>query len=321
MRSHSTLTLALTIALLFLDGAPIVRAQGCEPNILPPHSVVHGRTVGEWAGEWWSWALSIPTGRNPVVADDGKFCHEGQSGPVFFLAGNFGEETERVCEVPVPCGKWILVAISNIITWIPLDCVQFPQCRAFVEEFEDLVSVLECEVDGQSIPNLGDYREESPPFEFTVPEDSPFGLPPGTYEDAVTDGYWLMLEPLCEGEHTIRAKAVVGPPEDPIFWLEVTHTFEVSPCGTLRRGDANVDGRLNISDPGRILARLFRGASPFPCEDAADGNDDGRIDLTDAVFLLEYLFRNGPPLPPPGPLECGEDPTADDLAECSATCA
>jgi hypothetical protein len=81
------------------------------------------------------------------------------------------------------------------------------------------------------------------------------------------------------------------------------------PPGVLfRRGDANNDGRLNISDPSFILRFLFEaGGGPAPiCADAADGNNDEAVDIGDAVFLFNYLFRRQGPPPPPFP-GCGTD--------------
>ncbi len=79
------------------------------------------------------------------------------------------------------------------------------------------------------------------------------------------------------------------------------------------RGDADGSTSITVSDPVRILDRLFA-ADPAPtsCEDAVDANDDGAIDLSDAVFLLTFLFRRGD-LPRWPRFRCGEDPTPDAL--------
>ncbi len=87
-----------------------------------------------------------------------------------------------------------------------------------------------------------------------------------------------------------------------------------------RRGDANGDGRVDLSDPVFLLNGLFSGATPPPCDDAADTNDDGRLDLSDAVFALDHLFQAGAAPPSPGPETCGVDPTEDDLVSCKTAC-
>ena len=93
------------------------------------------------------------------------------------------------------------------------------------------------------------------------------------------------------------------------------------PVPTFRRGDANGDGKVGLTDAVVILGHLFQGDSALACLDAADPNDDGTINLTDPVGLLNYLFQGGgQPPAPPGPSECGEDPTEDELADCAEGC-
>ncbi len=72
-------------------------------------------------------------------------------------------------------------------------------------------------------------------------------------------------------------------------------------------GDANQDGRLNISDGITYLKMLFGSASPpLPCAGASmseggnltvfDVNGDSATNIADVVYLLGYLFSSG--LPP-----------------------
>ncbi|HNR98169.1 MAG TPA: dockerin type I repeat-containing protein [Planctomycetota bacterium] len=84
------------------------------------------------------------------------------------------------------------------------------------------------------------------------------------------------------------------------------------PAPSFIRGDANGDGRIDLSDAVTILRFLFA-AAPTDCGDALDANDSGRVDVADAVYVLAYLFGAGPPPPAPFPRH-GPDPTADDLA-------
>jgi len=71
-----------------------------------------------------------------------------------------------------------------------------------------------------------------------------------------------------------------------------------------RRGDANADGAMDLSDAVAILSFLFLGTGDLPCRDAADVDATGFLELTDAVYLLQFLFLSG--LPPPPPVQaCG----------------
>jgi len=85
---------------------------------------------------------------------------------------------------------------------------------------------------------------------------------------------------------------------------------------TFTRGDANKDGKLDISDSINTLNVLFVGKGAILCADAADSNDDGRIDISDVIYTIAFLFTGGP-IPPEPFSSCGLDPTADDLRECN----
>ncbi len=78
------------------------------------------------------------------------------------------------------------------------------------------------------------------------------------------------------------------------------------------RGDSNVDGEVNLTDPVFTLNAFFVGGSPLTCHDAADADDNGSVQLTDAVFTLNFLFLSGerPPFPFP---HCGADQTKDTI--------
>jgi len=85
-------------------------------------------------------------------------------------------------------------------------------------------------------------------------------------------------------------------------------------CVTFLRGDANEDGRTDVSDAVCMLGYLFLGEPASLCEDGADANDDGLLNITDPIYFLRYLFLaadNAPP--PPFPLP-GPDKTWDSLS-------
>ena len=84
-----------------------------------------------------------------------------------------------------------------------------------------------------------------------------------------------------------------------------------------RRGDADSEESVNITDAVRILNVLFVGLGEITCLDAADADDNGSVEITDAVRILNVLFLGLGSLPAPGPDACGTDPTEDDLG-CAA---
>ncbi|HVR75690.1 MAG TPA: hypothetical protein VMT52_15250 [Planctomycetota bacterium] len=84
-----------------------------------------------------------------------------------------------------------------------------------------------------------------------------------------------------------------------------------------RRGDRDDNGIVGIGDAVTLLDGLFRGGGDPACPDAADFDDNGAVNIGDAVFILSALFRGGEQIPPPGSITCGEDPTEDDLGDCT----
>ncbi len=80
---------------------------------------------------------------------------------------------------------------------------------------------------------------------------------------------------------------------------------------TFRRGDADSNASVELTDPVLLLNYLFLAGTAPTCFDAADADDNGLLDLTDAVYNLNYQFLGGSDPPSPGPVLCGPDATAD----------
>ena len=74
-----------------------------------------------------------------------------------------------------------------------------------------------------------------------------------------------------------------------------------------QRGDANADGRLDLSDAITVLSFLFTGGIEPTCRRSADVNDDGEVNITGPIRLLGHLFLGDPPPGGNEPMEvvCG----------------
>jgi hypothetical protein len=87
-----------------------------------------------------------------------------------------------------------------------------------------------------------------------------------------------------------------------------------------RRGDADGNGKLDLTDAISTLQFLYMGYTAPECKDAADTDDSGKLDLTDAISSLQFQFMGGTPPANPGPTSCGPDPTpGDEYTECIYT--
>ena len=83
---------------------------------------------------------------------------------------------------------------------------------------------------------------------------------------------------------------------------------------TFLRGDCNADGSVDNSDAVSTLVSLFLGEGDPGCEDACDSNDDGTVDISDAINTLGALFLGNGVIPLPGMMDCGVDPTDDEIS-------
>lgn len=148
--------------------------------------------------------------------------------------------------------------------------------------------------DSLELRRNGELVEDQPsPTRSTYTDDAPL---PGTTTYQLKIGF---CDAICETEVQIT----IGPGE-----------------AVFRRGDADDNGGVNVTDALVVLAALFQGTGEPACLDAADTNDDGSFNLTDGIFLLGSLFQGTAQPPAPG-AECGVDPTMDELAECTyASC-
>lgn len=80
--------------------------------------------------------------------------------------------------------------------------------RKIPKDQADKAATLEASVDGVPLQNLQNYHAESPLFNVTLPEGNILGIP-GRSSEAVADGYWVVLQPLPAGEHTIHFRGAL----------------------------------------------------------------------------------------------------------------
>src|SRR5688572_19622403 len=80
-----------------------------------------------------------------------------------------------------------------------------------------------------------------------------------------------------------------------------------APGTDFRRGDADDNGVVNITDGVFALNALFLGGPQPTCLDAADANDDEKFEVTDGINILNFLFLDADTPPTPDPDICGPD--------------
>ncbi|MCP5249290.1 MAG: PEP-CTERM sorting domain-containing protein [Candidatus Accumulibacter sp.] len=173
-------------------------------TVLAPGSSVAGKTIGQWSEAWWQWAFSLDATDNPFTDGSQAAASNGQSGPVFFLAGTTGGTATR--SFSVPGDKYLLVPMINLeLSDLEDPTASAADLRAMATDIIDMADSLTGKVDGSDLAaDLFLYREPTPgTFSFVAAAGNAFGVIPGTANVAVGDGYYLMLAPIGLGTYTL----------------------------------------------------------------------------------------------------------------------
>ena len=190
----------------------VAQGQGGNnnPQVHPPHAKYKGLSYGEWGARFWQAAFATP-----VVDGDHPFISGGAFGGddgVVFLAAIVGAPAD--IEVTIPAGTPLFVPVINsecsVIEPDPFHGDTEEEMRECANGHIDNTSNLFASIDGRVVNNLGNYRVDSPLFEFgPLPEDNLlafFGVdaPEGATSDAVDAGVYLLIPPLSVGQHVVR---------------------------------------------------------------------------------------------------------------------
>jgi hypothetical protein len=232
LNEFKRLFIFVVISILILTGLSeykSVFADSINPGVYPMDSKPFNMTYEDWTIEFWQWLTSIPLERNPMVQEDRLFCNENQGDlPVFFLTSIGGGHSERTCNVP--SDKGILVPINVVeCSFAEFDVKTEEELHNCAEEDESSNPVLFLSVDGIEFKDLEKYRVHSKAFDVNFPNNAIFGATPGPSR-AVSDGYWVILEPLPIGKHDIHYKGSLSDPTTGIltYSFDLKYTINVS---------------------------------------------------------------------------------------------
>jgi len=215
------------IMLLLMAGE--MTAAGPEPavpEVLPPHSTLNGKTLGDWGAEWWQWAYSFNRDYSPVEDDTGRLCSLGQAGDVWFLAGSYATRPV-VRECTIPQGKYLFFPIINFIAHPTPGKPE--SCRMAAKRAARMVDEpggLFLRIDGVEITSLRSHREAGgncfDPFAKIGNVEKPsWGYP------AASDGYWVALKPPPPGTHILQFGGRLA-----TFQQNITYKIHVQPDET-----------------------------------------------------------------------------------------
>ena len=208
----------------------------CAQNskVYPPNAHPFGQSYKEWTEDWGRWLMGFDCASSPLLDPTGANGSQNQSGPVFFLVGTPGGSAERY--ITIPRNKAILFPMISYLNDFPCPDPDFHPApgqtlEEFLQEgasaFIDLAENMSVTLDGEDMNNEENYRFLTDLFQFTGNADLTNCLDAcvtGEEQDAVSDGYWMMLKKLHQGQHTLHFFAEIP---DYGFVVDVTYHITV----------------------------------------------------------------------------------------------
>ena len=203
--------ISVAAVLLLVAARPALAQPALAP--IAPAKAIAGASQEEWSKRWWRWALSFDDDDSPLADADGQLCAQGQSGPVWFLAGTYGTARAiRSCRVPA--GKTLFFPLINHVTFEPED--QDEPCASLKRRAAALTPApmaLVLEVNGRRFTGLAAHRQATRRC-FHISED----------DDtlAAGNGFYVALGPLKKGRYTLNFGGIL-----PELSQAVTYTLDV----------------------------------------------------------------------------------------------
>jgi len=181
-------------------------------------------TLSDWTARWWKWAFSFSGYyNNPLLDPNGtsvmKFQPPNQ--PVFFLSGAYNSVGNRT--VTIPADKGILFPVLNG----EISSLDMPNATTQGDLKKALdwdigkATYIGAELDGKEIQF---QRIQAPLFDINYAKDNILSTNKSGHTQAVSDGYWIYLEPnsIPIGEHILHIKG-----EQPFYRSEVTYKVNI----------------------------------------------------------------------------------------------
>jgi hypothetical protein len=201
----ATCLIAMTFLVVIISSINKAYSDSLNPGIYSSNSSPFNLPYKEWVAKWWNHNVKFGAEEHPRDNFSPERCNldQKQSDPVYYLPDNLSGEEERACTVPA--GKAILAPQITGSCW---DDNTDPRLkteaglRECSKEGQELGTVT-ATLDGRELQGLEQYRVTSDVFNMTIPENNAFQSPSGTFP-AMADGFFVFLEPLTPGEHTLE---------------------------------------------------------------------------------------------------------------------
>jgi hypothetical protein len=199
-------------------------AHSAKVDVLPPQSKPFGLTYGQWSAEWWKQAVRQTGAPGTPFAAGAVSCSSMGTGDVVFLVGTTAvSPVERSCTISKHAAV-LLPAINAECSQAEGNGSTDAELRACATSLADTFTNVHVVVDGRALSGLSAFRFASPLYLFSPVAGNVFGIPAAVNSPSVADGYWVMLDKLKKGTHTVSFGG-----EAPAFGFvtETTYTLTV----------------------------------------------------------------------------------------------
>jgi len=192
---------AALVAAVSIVGSTAVFAQDEDLDardfgVVPMGELVAGEPISHWARKRDEWWMGMPFDEHYGPQND---CQASQGGPVFNLNnGMFGGTAHYECEIQPD--QYVLITPGGWGNASPDRPAEELTAQTLHQAM--FMTNPRINVDGRDIPVGGSTWIMDDPFTIELPEDNLEGLPAGE-ATMQTMGWFVMLEPLAPGKHTI----------------------------------------------------------------------------------------------------------------------
>jgi hypothetical protein len=200
---------------------------------VPPQAHAHGQSRADLQAAWWKWILETPASESPAADPTGEKCGDSQSDHLWFLVGSLvGGEVHRTCAVPP--GTFLFFPLATALYGAFVTEPAEVRTEEFVRHRTECVigADLHAEIDGVPVEDLDQDLGQSSLFTAHLATDNVLGLtaaeiPFLTFDPAADRGYYLYLEPLSAGRHTLHFTSAQSSPTNCVLPMDVTYTLDV----------------------------------------------------------------------------------------------
>lgn len=164
---------------------------------------------------WQRWAMGLPWENGPITDETGDHCGDGQSGPVWYLAGTGEGPATRDCTIPT--GKQLFFPLINLWAAFPPEFVPpeeipdwLPDMEEYFDDWQAATCSLTLRLNGQDLLDFDSmkaalYVRESEPFDVDI-HDEHWATPhwEGGIIPMIGHGFYARLQPLPPGDYVLE---------------------------------------------------------------------------------------------------------------------